>query len=382
MPARILFVDDDPLHLKVLARTFRSAFDVMVAHSGQEAMDLVLDSPPFAVVVADMHMPGMDGVALFKELKAVSPETTRIMLTGQTDQATAVEAVNSGSVFRFLAKPCDEATLMIMVEAGVHQYDLVCANRILLEETLSGSIQVLVDLLSVFDPRAFGQAQQTRDYALAIAARMGLPAPLDLGLAALLAPVGRMALPLAIQSKLNWGEPLAPRELEVFHRMPETGARIVGNIPRLQSVARIIKYSGKHFNGGGYPQDDTSGQQLPLEARILRVVVDFMEGLHERRSKAVVLEQLRLAEGLYDPEILAALELVLAADPAQQGPQGSRRLVALEELEPGMCLVENLATPDGALVLAAGTRLAQIHLERLRSVAAIARLVEPVLVEV
>ena len=295
--ARVLFTDDDPLLLRVLERRFGRVYEVELAASGAKALERIRTSAPFAVLVTDLHMPGIDGVELLQEVRELSPDTVRIMLTSEDDRFTAVEAVNSGNVFRFLNKPFDLEALAAMVEAGVRQYDLLTSSRVLLEQTLAGSVQMLVDLLSVFDPKAFGQAQRMREFALQVAGRMGVPAPWDLGLAALLAPVGRMAVPLAIQGKLNWGERLTPEEQEVCRRIPEHGARLVGNIPRLQPVARIILYSGKDFNGEGYPRDGVRGAEIPLESRILRVLEDFLEALQTRRSKAVVLEQLRLAEG-------------------------------------------------------------------------------------
>jgi response regulator RpfG family c-di-GMP phosphodiesterase len=380
MAARVLFVDDDPLLLKVLFRSFAGRYDLHVASSGPEALALVRGASPFAVVVADMNMPGMDGVELFQELKALAPDTTRIMLTAQEDQLTAMEALNGGNVFRFLTKPCDPQSLAAAVEAGIRQFDLLMSNRELLEQTLAGSVQVLVDLLSVFDPKAFGQAQRVREYALLVAARLGIPSPWDLGLAALLAPAGRMAMPLAIQTKLTWGEPLLPAEQDACRRIPETCASLVGNIPRLQPVARIIRYSGKDFDGSGFPHDGVKGADLPLESRILRALTDFAEGLRLRRSAAVVLGQLKLTEGVYDPHVLAALEQVLET-PAAANAGGCQTRVPLGALKVGMALAEDVCTPDGAMVLAAGTRLAPIHLERLKGVSGITRLTDPVLVE-
>lgn len=291
MAARILLVDDDRLQLRAMETALHGKYEAVCALSGAQALEAVRLGPPFAVVVSDMHMPGMDGIELLQELKSAAPDTTRVVLTGQEDRLTVVEALNGGCVFRFLNKPCDAKALEAVLEDAVRQHDLVTSSRVFLEQTLSGSVQILVDLLSVFDPRAFGQARQVREYALQIAARLGLPAQWDLGLAALLGPVGRMALPGTLQSKLNWGERLTGQELEVYRRVPETGARIVENIPRLQPVARIIRYSGKDFDGGGYPQEAIAGEDLPLESRILHVLWDFMEALQLRRSRAVVLER-------------------------------------------------------------------------------------------
>ncbi|HLO67319.1 MAG TPA: HD domain-containing phosphohydrolase [Holophaga sp.] len=376
MPARVLFVDDDPLLLRALCRAFRGRFEVLTATSGHEALDLLLDSPPVSVIVADMGMPGMDGVELLQEVKSLSPDTVRIMLTGQGDQLTAIEAVNGGSVFRFLTKPCDMAALGAMVEAGIRQYDLVTSDRVLLEQTLSGSIQMLVDLLSVFDPRAFGKAEEVRDLALRVAGIMGIPSAWDLGLAALLAPVGRMAIPLPVQSKLNWGETLTPAEAELLRGVPANSARIVGVIPRLAPVARILRYAACDFAAGGPDAGEESGEDLPLESRILRAVTDFVEGMRTRKDAAAVLGRLRLAKCAYDPAVLSALDRAASERSASPGPD--RVALPIRFLQPGMCLEEDLRTLEGALVLSAGTRLAQIHLERLRSLAAIARLPEPV----
>ena len=73
---------------------------------------------PFAVVVADMRMPGMDGVEFLQHVKEMSPDTVRIMLTGNADMQTAIDAVNKGNIFRFLTKPCPYETMTVAVNAG------------------------------------------------------------------------------------------------------------------------------------------------------------------------------------------------------------------------------------------------------------------------
>ena len=186
MLSRVLFVDDDPLILASFKRAFRGRFDLTTCQSGREALDLARNSAPFATVVADMQMPGMNGVEFLQEFAKIQRESSRIMLTGQVDQDTAVEAVNRGSVFRFLNKPCTEESLGVVIEAGITQYQLVTAERMLLEDTLAGSIQTMVELLTEFDPRSFGETRRVREYALQVASKLGLQAPWDLGVAALL----------------------------------------------------------------------------------------------------------------------------------------------------------------------------------------------------
>src|SRR5215471_19321351 len=105
MPELILLVDDD---LHGYRRSLRGEFLMDTVLSGQEALNLIQSKGPYAVVISDMRMPGMDGVELLRRVKSVSPETVRIMLTGNADQDSAVEAINEGSIFRFLNKPCEK----------------------------------------------------------------------------------------------------------------------------------------------------------------------------------------------------------------------------------------------------------------------------------
>ena len=379
---RVLFVDDDPQLLAAFGRAFRKRFDLHTAQSGDQGIELIRSGAPFAAVVADMRMPGMNGVEFLSQVQILAPDTTRIMLTGQADLDTAMEAVNKGRVFRFLNKPCGEDTLAEVVEAGIRQYELVTSERILLEQTLTGSLQVLVDLLSISDPKLFGRTQEVKQCALDLAERMGLGRPWDLAIAALLAPIGRMAIPIDLLGRIHRGDRLTIQEQEALRTIPETGARIVANIPRLKPVSRIILYSNKNFDGEGYPMDGVGGEDLPLESRILRLATDFVEEWQgrQRHSKALVYERFRLTPGRYDPVLLRTLGQMLGtASEDQQAPP--HRLLDIEEIQPGMMLVGDVLSPDGIVLLPAGTRLSVLHLERLRSLALLSRLEEPLLVE-
>src|ERR1700733_8122058 len=102
MSNRILCVDDDINILEGYQRALRKEFDITTAPGGEEALVKIRDEGPFAVVVSDMRMPGMDGIQLLTRIKQVAPESVRIMLTGNADQQTAMNAVNEGNIFRFL----------------------------------------------------------------------------------------------------------------------------------------------------------------------------------------------------------------------------------------------------------------------------------------
>ncbi len=105
----------------------------------------------------------MDGIQLCR-IKAQSPDTIRVMLTGNAEIDTAINAINEGSIFRFLTKPCTREAMAKTLTAALVQYRLVTAEKQLLEQTLSGSIQVLTEVLSLVNPAAFSRAERARRY--------------------------------------------------------------------------------------------------------------------------------------------------------------------------------------------------------------------------
>nr|MBA3848001.1 response regulator [Planctomycetota bacterium] len=142
----ILFVDDDANALAAYQRTLRKAFDVRIATGGEAALKALAGGDRFVAIVSDMHMPQMDGIEFLSRARVIAPDATRVMLTGADDQRTAADAVNRGSIFRFLAKPCTAEQLAETIAAAVRQHRLITAERDLLEKTLGGAMRVLVEI--------------------------------------------------------------------------------------------------------------------------------------------------------------------------------------------------------------------------------------------
>jgi DNA-binding NtrC family response regulator len=117
-PAKILFVDDDANFLAALQRTFRKQFNFEMATSGPEALEMLREKGPFAVIVADVGMPEMDGIELLAWVTKESPATVQVVLTGKTDFYTFAESVNRGNIFRYVAKSYDgERLRSVLIEA-------------------------------------------------------------------------------------------------------------------------------------------------------------------------------------------------------------------------------------------------------------------------
>lgn len=134
MTERILLVDDEPNVVLGLRRQLGRRYDIHVAMGGAEALEVLEAQGPIAVVVSDMRMPQMDGLRLLSQVAERSPDTVRVMLTGNADQMTAVKAINEGGVFRFISKPATSEAVAAIIDAALHQYRLHRAARMLAEQ--------------------------------------------------------------------------------------------------------------------------------------------------------------------------------------------------------------------------------------------------------
>ena len=118
----ILLVDDEPAILRSLKRLFKQgAHEILMAESGEEGLERLAEAP-IRVVISDYRMPGLNGVDFLKEVYARSPETVRIILSGHADRPVLVEAVRSGRIYKYIAKPWDDDQLKSTVAKGIEQF--------------------------------------------------------------------------------------------------------------------------------------------------------------------------------------------------------------------------------------------------------------------
>lgn len=378
MSTKILCVDDEEYVLTGLQRTLRKQFQLDVAIGGAAGLQQLERDGPYAVVMADMQMPEMNGIEFLKRAETRWPDTVRVMLTGNADQKTAVDAVNLGHIFRFLNKPCEPDMLAATLQAALRQYQIVTAERDLLERTLNGSVKLLTDTLAMTDPAAFGRAQQLRDSMRRFAQHFNITQTWDLELAAMLAPIGSLAVPASVLQRSRDGLQLSGPEKDMLARVPETGANLLANIPRLENVARIVRYQEKNFDGSGHPTDPIAGEEIPIGARVLKVLNDLLLLEAKKVPRYKALESLPQCPGRYDPKVLeavaASFDLVL---PPEAGEKAVPRRVTLDELRVGHHLTAGIQTHDGTLIVSAGTTVTQIHLEKVRNFAELSGIREP-----
>ncbi|MDV6030907.1 MAG: response regulator [Phycisphaera sp. RhM] len=350
MTDKILFVDDDQKVLNGISRQVGDSLNIELADDPHRALETLQRSGPFAVVVSDMRMPGLNGIQLLTKVKEQSPDTVRIMLTGYADLQATIEAVNSGNIYRFLSKPCPHDVLHRAIDDGIAQYRLVASERELLDGTLHGSIKVLSEMLSLVNPLAFGRTSQVQRIAVAIGEEMGIANLWDLKIATMLFPLGCVTVSQNALEHAMSGQPIPDEEAVAYAQHAAIASGMLEKIPRLESVARIVAYQNKCFDGSGTPDDDVSGTDIPIAARILKIASDFEITYKKLSSTANALKDLTTRKGVYDPSALAALRHALRNGLCQS----SHRLVQIEELVSGMVLAADVRTQAGQLMVACG----------------------------
>ena len=363
MNRRVLFIDDDERILAGFRRNLHGAFEVETAAGPEVGLAMAKDNPDYAVVVSDLRMPGMDGIMVLAKVRELKPDTVRVMLTGFAELTAAIAAVNEGNIFRFLTKPCETDALKSALEAAVEQYRLIMAERELLEGTLRGSLRMLSDVLSLLRPEVYGRVARIAPYVRRISRLAGDPSSWQTDAAAMLCLMGYIMLPDGIISRVERGRALSPEDTAIYQQHAEVAAKLVSHIPRMGGVARNIAYQEKNFDGSGFPADAVQGKEIPLGARILRVVLEFDRLTAAGQTKPEAYLAIKQAQGLYDPDVVLALGEALGDERTYVIQQ-----VSLRGLRERMILAEDMYVSRGGQlvkVLPKGYELSGVALEHI-----------------
>jgi response regulator RpfG family c-di-GMP phosphodiesterase len=361
MSDKVLFVDDEPVLLQGYQRLLRREFEVTTAVGGAAALTMIQHLGPFAVVLSDMRMPGMDGIEFLLKVKTLAPDTVRIMLTGVSELRTAIDAVNEGNIFRFLSKPSNKEILVKVLTEALAQHHLICAEKELLEKTLRGTIYVLTEVLSVVSPAAFSRAMRVRRYVQHVVTRLSLGDSWKFEVAAMMSQLGCVTLdPDTIETVYAGGE-LSPEEASQYINHPQVARDLLKNIPRMEPIAWMIA----HQNEGWPPDCDISEREIAevrLGAQIIRAALTFDAFLRKGHSRVEAAHYLAKSCPGLDKNIIEAM-VELQPEVAVNGA----RTLQITELTHGMILEQDVRTEKGLLVAAKGQEITSPLLLKLKS---------------
>jgi response regulator RpfG family c-di-GMP phosphodiesterase len=315
MSEKILFVDDS----RVVLETARVLFH------GQGVTILTADDAPAAleifrrhevgVVVSDNRMPGMSGVEFLYRLKEISPDTVKVLMTGDADLETALVAINRSEVFRFVVKPWRDEDLLAAVNDSLARHRVLLSLRREEEDILRS----LAQTIELKDPSTKGHCDRVAIFALLIADALQLPKDMkrEIKYGSWLHDCGKIGIPEAI---LTGKQQLSSEEFAAMKMHSDMGADVAAKA-NLSPVARnIIHYHHERFDGSGYPAG-LKGGDIPVEARIV-AVADVFDALitdrpyREKYSPEETVHILRTMQGsALDPELVELfLSLVATQD--------------------------------------------------------------------
>ncbi len=365
MLRKVLCVDDEPHVLSGISRTLGFDFEVHTKTNGPAGLDVLDAEGPFAVVISDMRMPGMDGAAFLKEVRRRAPDTVRLLLTGHADLDSAIEAINSAQIHRFLTKPCAADVLVDAVESACEHFRLVVAEQELLQKTLYESVGVLTEVLSLVTPAAFSRSSRLKRYVSQIARQLELENAWQYELAAMLSQIGCVALSPDLVQKAHLHDELTDEERASYESHPQVAENLIGRIPRLSTVARII---GEGSNARvRHAIDDSSlssGDAGKVGATLLSTALWLDELAELRGSTQAAAAIVRVKLRKTAPRLAEALRHL-----EHKGREMCERIVETGELASGMFINADVHDKNNVLMVSKGQEVTATLVRRLRGMA-------------
>jgi CheY-like chemotaxis protein len=359
MTEKILFVDDEPAVLEGYKRLLGRDLPIETAVGGTLGLAAIAEHGPYAVVISDMRMPQMDGAQFLAKVRDLAPVTVRLALTGYVDIETAMYAVNEGSIFRFLTKPCSKDNLVKAIEAAVAQHRLLNAEKELLEQTLRGSVRVLSEVLSFSNPAIFGRAMRLRRFVRHVVRRLNLKVSWHFEIAAMLSQLGCVTLPPELINAAYAGDQLTPEDQKKYDTHPSVTWQMLSRIPRMETIAQIIAQQNNEvplFEASSIEQK----REVEFGVQLLRACLAFDGLLNRGLSPADAAMRVRASLRGIDNSILRSLDDLVPTVPMQTGD------CAVSDLATGMILQEDLRNSNGLLIVGKGQELTFQWIERLK----------------
>lgn len=419
----VLIVDDDPQVLEALSELLQQwGYQTLAARDGQSGKK-ILGTEEIGVLLADQRMPGGTGAELLAYSRLHSPCTTRILLTGNTDSETAMEAINRAEVFRLIQKPWDAGELLHTMELAMGHHQLVTSqaryeeqiqaqNQRLkksngdlelrvaeraaevqaqqqelsrlydeLRRSFDATIKALISIMELGDFQVAEHCRRTAERVQKFGEFLGLEPEniLELERAALLHWLGLINAPATLFEKDNEDFDAVEQATWEFH--PLLGQQAIDQVPALKRVGRIIlhylrPYQDKAFQEGDCCEegDGKLNAALLKDCQILAICSAF-ERCQARRSPCSTkgwkaarqegLSRLKVGAGVrFCPDLVARFTEMIG----QELTQSRSRSVAVdfEELLPGMVLAQPLETTQGITVAPGDTVITVELLDRLR----------------
>jgi putative nucleotidyltransferase with HDIG domain len=334
---RILIVDDEVEITEILADLLSEEYACLRAASAEEALAHLHESE-FQLVISDITMPGMSGLDMIPHVKALSPDTVVVMISGMQTVESAIGALRLGA-FDYLMKPFDLRQVEAVVKRALEHHDLVVAKQryenhleelveqrtVELDKALNSlegayrsTLKALTAALETRDSETHGHSERVVTYSLRLGREYGLSSEemkaLEFG--SLLHDIGKIGVPDSILRK---PAKLTEEEWVRMREHPLHGQQILRGIEFLEGAARVVAQHHEKWDGTGYPFG-LRRDEIDICARIF-AVADAFDAITSdrvyRRGKpyeAAAQELDDWAGRQFDPKIVEAFHRVPKSD--------------------------------------------------------------------
>jgi response regulator RpfG family c-di-GMP phosphodiesterase/signal transduction histidine kinase len=339
--ALILVIDDNPEVLKLMKMLLSDEFDLEMTTSAEKGLTLLKEKSP-DLILCDVMMPGMDGHAFSRAVKADESlkHVPIILVTARTGAEMLAQGIQAGAD-DYISKPFDSVELKARIRSLLRfhevESELALANRNLKMRTSDlvdqqrslflSTVKSLVSAIDAKDEYTRHHSTRVTEFTLKIAAKMNFSEKesSDLELAALLHDVGKIAVP---ENILNKPGKLTDQEFALIKEHPARGESILRPVIELKNITHVVRAHHEHYDGSGYP-DGLKGREIPLGARIM-AVADAYDSITSERPyrkaashRFAVKEIIRCSGAQFDPEVVEHFLEVSGSLVQEQGQESA-----------------------------------------------------------
>jgi len=356
--SNIMVVDDQPANLKLLEELLtHQGYSVKSFPRGRLALDAAVRTAP-DLILLDINMPEMNGFEVCQRLKADErlAAVPVLFLSALQDIDDKLNAFRAGGV-DYITKPFQLEEVRARVETHLQLHRAREVERDLLEKTLNGAVKALSELAHLTCPTLTQRSGALRGMVVHMAAQLRLPDLWQYELAATLCLIGCITLPDEAFEHAYIGDKASAEELQMYQAHPGVGFRLLARIPRLETVAEMIRL--QQVESSNWASSDVAERGSCL--------LKMAQELDRRTLRGIpfqtACEHLRATRGKYPPALLDALKNY---SPSRIDFEVKRLLAS--QLLPGMILEADVFTEDGSLtVISKGTTLTVTLVERVQN---------------
>lgn len=407
--AHVLFVDDEEHILNALRRLLVDEdYEVLTARSGPEALE-ILRHADIAVIVTDQKMPQMTGAEFLEQARSVSPDSGRIVLTGQADVEMAVDAINRGQAHRYISKPWNNDELIAAIRSAADGSRLIRENRRLtslisrqnkqlkkwsaelelavqqqtieltyknrelaelntrLEKEFRDFMITISNLIELKDTRIANHSNHVAALSVNIAKKLRLNDKdiQNIAIAAQLHDIGKIGIPDSILLKDI--DSLAPFEMHEYRKHPVRGQAAIGFNKGFQDAALLVRHHHESLDGKGFP-DGLMKDEIPLGSRIIAISDRFDRLLPTHTPQNALTEIKKHLGPVFDLHLYPFLDEIAheKLHIISSTVQTVEEVIHPDQLEPGMVISRDVRSGTGVLLVGKGVVLNPRRIDSLK----------------